>query len=279
MLHDLVSPWAALVETADSSAMHAFTQRHADLLNALHRQHAPDRPTLDLATDRSLLGPLAARTAGRTAQLRITGVMERAATAGADIGCDVVLLAGDARGDLLEVIPHINPPTVVVFAELAGGGADGMLRLHTAVARGIALATRWRSADSSSVLATGAVWDRWTRARDVPLSEWIYSEGVATHLALTVEPQAPPHLALGVSRGAYALLRQQERALRARLAADLDRCGLGPMLRWLVRGADSQVRNAGVGRIPDGAGRYLAWRMTVERVQRLGLRDALRRAS
>lgn len=259
--------------------MRAFTQQHANLLNALHRQHAPDRPALDLATDRPLLRLLAARTASRAAQHRITAVMERAAAAGADIGCDVMLLAGDARGDLLEVLPHTNPPTVVVFAELTGGGSDGVHRLQTAVARGMALATRWRSADSASVLATGAEWDRWARARDVPLSEWIYSEGVATHLALAVEPQAAPHLALGVSRGAYVLLRQQERTLRAQLAPELDRRGLGPMLRWLVRGAGSQARRTGVGRLPDGAGRYLAWRMTVERVERLGLRDALRRAS
>ncbi len=259
--------------------MRAFAQQHANLLDALHHQHAPDRPTLDLATDRSLLRLLAARTAGRAAQHRIAGVMERAAAAGADIGCDVVLLAGDARGDLLEVLPHTNPPTVVVFAELAGGGADGVRRLHTAVARGVALATRWRSADSASELATGAEWDRWALARDVPLSEWIYSEGVATHLALAVEPQSAPHLALGVSRGAYALLRQQERVLRAQLAPELVRTGVGPMLRWLVRGAGSQAHSSGVGRLPDGAGRYLAWRMTVERVERLGLRDALRRAS
>lgn len=259
--------------------MHAFAQRHANLLNALHRQHAPDRPALDLATDRSLLRLLATRTAGRAAQHRLTGVMERAAAAGADIGCDVVLLAGDARGDLLEVLPHTNPPTVAVFVELTGGGTDGMRRLHTAVARGMALATRWRSADSSSELTTGAEWDRWARARDVPLSEWIYSEGVATHLALAAEPQALPHLALGVSRGAYALLRQQERTLKAQLAPELNRRGLGPLLRWLVRGAGSQSRGVGVSRLPDGAGRYLAWRMTVERVERLGLRDALRRAS
>lgn len=279
MLRDLVSPWAALVETADVMAIRAFEQEHASLLRSLHRQHAPDRSTLDLATDRPLLRLLAARSAGRAAQQRIASVMERAGAAGADIGCDVVLIAGDARGDILEVLPHTNPPTVVVFTELAGGGAEGARRLHTAVARGMALATRWRSADSASKLATGTEWDRWERARDVPLSEWIYSEGVATHLALAVEPQTPPHLALGVSRGAYAQLRQQERSLRAQIAPELGRCELGPMLRWLVRGAGSQASGSAGRRLPDGAGRYLAWRMTVDRVERLGLRDALRAAS
>lgn len=279
MLLDLVSPWADAVEAADASAMRAFHQQHAPLLHALHRQHAPDRGRLELTTDRSLLRLLAARTAGRVAQQRIAGTMERAAAAGADVGCDVVLLAGDAHGDLLEVLPFVTPPTVVVFAELADGGADGMRRLQAAVARGLAQATRWRSADSASALATGVDWDRWDRTRDVPLSEWIYSDGIATHLALSVDPETAPHLALGITRGAYALLRQQERALRSQLAADLDRRGLGPMLRWLVRGASGESRTTSAGRLPEGAGRYLAWRMTVARVTRLGLRDALRAAS
>ncbi len=279
MLHDLVSPWAAAVETADPAAIRAFRERHADLLAALQRQHAPDRPTLELTSDIPLLRLLTTRVAGRAAQHRLEAAVERAAALGADIGCDVALLAGEARGDILEVLPHAAPPTVVLFAELAGGGADGARRIHAAAARGMALITRWRSADSGSPLASGEGWDRWARARDVPLSEWMYAEGIAMHLALAVEPDVPPHLVLGVSRSGFARLRQQERSLRAQLAPELERTGLGPMLAWLIRGASGHARVGGSSRLPDGAGRYLAWRMTVERVERLGLRAALRSPS
>ena len=119
-------------------------------------------------------------------------------------------------------------------------------------------------------------WDRWDRARDVPLAEWIYAEGVALHLALAVDETPDPALHLGLSRGAWQRLRERERTLRALLAADLGGTGLGLVLRWLAPDAPPSARQVGTTTLPPATGRYLGWRMVAERVARLGLAGALR---
>lgn len=205
-------------------------------------------------------------------------MVDRAAALGADVPIVVTMLAGDGRGDIVEPLPFLDPSVVALFVEHEESRDDEVPRLAAALARGAALVTRWRAQDSASALrgATGVPWDRWTLSRDVPLGEWIYADGVATHLARTLEPLLPLHRLLGLSSNALTRLRETERTLRARLVEDLPRAGLGPVLRWMVPDAPAAARTLGGHVIPPGAGRYLAWRLTAERVNTLGIRAAIR---
>lgn len=269
---DLVSPWTAAVLAQDPpQAIAAFRTRHAPLLDALRRQRAPHTDTLPLLLAPERLAPLAARAtdprpADRRRQHRL-----RVAALGADHPFSTVLLAGDGTGDAAEPLPGAEA-TVALFLE-RGDEAT----LDRGMARAAALLTRWSAPDSASPLrGTAAPWDRWALARDVPLAEWIYGEGVALHLALAAEEHPDPALHLGLSRGTWQRLRERERSLRALLAADLAEAGLGLVLRWLAPDAPPSARRIGTTTLPPAAGRYLGWRMVAERVARLGLADALR---
>lgn len=274
MIVDLVSPWLAAVQSADPpSAARAFRERHAVPLAALCRARTPADAVFPLATDLAALRALAPRAADPATQQLLRDTLGDAAALGADVTGDLLLMAGAGDGDGMEPLPH-PAAEVVLFVELLPSEEA----LIVAVARAAATVTRWRSPESQSALArvAAAAWDRWELARTVALREWLYTEGIAVHLAAALLPALPPHRLFDLSPGAFARLRERERVLRALLAADLDEHGIGLLLRWLVPGAPAGPRTVGRTVIPSMAGRYLAWRMTAERVERVGLAAAIR---
>lgn len=271
---DLVTPWAAAHGAPDPVAARArFAERHAATLARLHRERAPHLPRLPLAE----AGPpldVAATRAGDAAFLQTLGeTSEQAAALGADLPHLTVLVAGTNEGDAALPLPD-TPPLVALFLDRE----DDATALLVAKLRAQALLTRWAAPDSEAALHIGRhpAWDRWTLMRQVPLGEWIYGVGVAVHLAQAVLPGLEPHQLLGVRRGALGRLRERERALHALLAPDLGAAAIGLMLRWLMPDTPASMRTLGTTVIPPGAGTYLAWRLTAERVARVGVREALR---
>lgn len=274
-LLDLVTPWAAALAAPDpaDAASHYF-QRHAATLERVRRQRAPHADRLPLATDNVALHRAAARASNTSLHQGMRGATHRAAELGADTDHTTVLLTGEGNGEAVIAIPG-DPPMVALFIDrLPAENA-----LLAAMLRGQATLTRWLAPDSASPLrdaALGAQWDYWELASSVPLREWIYCSGVACHLAHAILPDTPEHLLLDLRRGELRLLRERERSLHALLAADLDQSGLGLVLRWLTSDTPPSVRTVGGVVVPPGAGRYLGWRMTADRVARVGLREALR---
>jgi hypothetical protein len=274
VITDLVSPWCTAIEARDSArARSAFRSRHAALLESLRRHRAPLADVLPLSMDSSELRPLARRAADPDSQQILRAALTRAVELGAD-GCGhVVLLAGDGTGDAVEPLPWADGDAVL-FLDRA---ADDTARL-AALGRGVAALTRWRAIDSRSAIRrlARAPWDRWQACRDFPLREWVYTAGLGLHLSQALLPDLPPHRILGVSQAAFARLRQREKVFHALLAGDLDRSGIGLVLRWLSPGAPVGPRTVGGLVLPPLAGHYLAWRMLAERVARVGLREAIR---
>jgi hypothetical protein len=274
MIVDLVSPWSAAVDATDSRrAREAFRARHAPLLELLRRARTPLRDTLTLATDPEALRPLARRAADPAVQQQIRDALSRAGELGADRCGSVQLVAGDGTGDAAEPIPWPDADAVL-FLDRTGN--DDMMIV--ALARVVTALTRWTAPDSQTPVAHDASrgWDRWQSARDVPLREWVYTEGVGLHLAQALRPDLPTYQLLGITQVALGRLRQREKVFRALLDADLDQRGVGPLLRWLTPGAPSGPRTIGDMVLPPTAGHYLAWRMLAERVERVGLREAIR---
>jgi len=274
MILDLVSPWAAAFEAPDTARARAhFRSKHADLFEALRRQRAPHLGVFPLPDERQGLRRLASRASNLDLQQLLRDQLHAAATVGVLEPSVVVLLAGGDEGDAVEALPGTRP-TISLFLDCCADNVD----LGVALSRGLASLTRWCTADSESAVraATRDPWDRWELAREIPLGEWLYTEGMGVHLAHTLLPDAPAHRLLGCSRGALRRIREREHAFRALLEADLDHTGLGLVLRWLAPQAPASVRTAGGTVIPPGTGRYLAWRMTAERVERVGISDALR---
>ena len=272
-LRDLVSPWAAAIDAPDcATAQGAYRTRHDALLESLRLQRAPHAHELSLAASHTDLRRQAGRVADAEWQQRLRDTVARAASAGADLPVVVALLAGDGEGDVAEPLPA-GTPMVALFVER---GDDAVL--HVALATALAALTRWCASDSESrVWRPGApAWDRWDRARDVPLAEWVYAEGVGVHLAATLFGEVEPHRLLGLSRGAFHRLRERERLLRGLLAEELPQAGLGLVVRWLAPGAPRSARTIAGQVIPPGAGRYLGWRMSADRIARVGVADALR---
>ena len=274
MIVDLVSPWLAAVEAADSPrARGAFRKRHASLLDLLRRARAPLLDAMPLATDVGVLRPLAHRAADPALQQQLRDIVARAADLGAD-RCDrVVLVAGDGSGDAAEPIPWPGGDAVLFLDQL-----DGEQQVPVALARAAAALTRWSAADSQTAITHDLRhgWDRWQSARDVSLREWVYTEGVGLHLAQALQPRVKPNDLLGVSLAAFGRLRERENVLRALLAADLNERGVGMILRWITPSAPASLRTVGNVVLPPMAGRYLGWRMLEERVARAGLRAAIR---
>jgi hypothetical protein len=186
-----------------------------------------------------------------------------------------MMLAGGDAGDPVEPLPG-PAAKVVLFLERCLDDTD----LVVALARGLVAVTRWSSRDSVSVVrARKAVeWDRWQLARDVPLSEWLYTEGMGLHLAQQLLPDVPAQRLLGISTGALHRLRDREHTLHALLDADIDQSGIGLVLRWLTPDTPASTRTTGNTVLPVGAGHYLAWRMVAERVERVGIGEAARMA-
>ena len=273
MIRDLVSPWLAAVEATDSThARSAFRARHAALLEALRLTRTPALDALPLTTDQNQLRSLARRAADPATQQQLRDAIGQATALGADRCNTVTLLAGDASGTASE--PLFRPdPQAVLFVET--GAKDH--ELTVALSGAIAALTRWSAPSTPSVFARTivAARDRWEAARTVPLREWIYTEGVGLHLAAALLPDLPPYQLIGVHHAAFSRLREREKLFRALLDVDLDERGVGLLLRWLTPGAALGPRTVGDVVLPPMTGRYLAWRMTADRVERVGLRDAL----
>jgi len=277
VLLDLVSPWCAAVEATNSPrAQQGFRTRHAQLLELLRRQRSPLTHGLPLETRLDTLRILAQRAADPAGQQRLRDLLASATALGADGCARVVLLAGDGTGFTAEPLPWPDGD-VGLFLDRA----DDERSVAVALARSVAALTRWRAADSASAVRrlAGAAWDRWEAAREIPLREWIYTAGVGLHLARLLIPATAPHELLGVSRTGLSRLRQRERFLRTLLTNDLESCGVGLVLRWLAPGTPAGPRTVGGTILPPMAGRYLAWRMVEERVNRVGVRDAIRMPS
>lgn len=274
MILDLVSPWAAAFDAPDATRARAlFRARHAEFLDALRRQRAPHLDVYPLPDERQGLRRLASRASNVDLQQRLRDQLHAAADIGALEPAAVVLVAGDDAGDSVEALPG-HKPAIVLFLERSADNID----IGVALSHGLASLTRWCAADSESVVraATRDPWDRWQLAREIPLGEWLYTEGMRVHLAQALLPDTPIHRLLGCSRGALRRIREREHSFRALLEADLDHTGLGLVLRWLAPQAPASVRTAGGTVVPPGTGRYLAWRMTAERVGRVGIGKALR---
>lgn len=277
-LLDLVTPWASALAADDPlSATQHFRERHATMLARMAWHRAPHAETLPLAESDEALARAASRAGDPMLLQQLRDAGHDAAALGADLSCTTVLLAGQGEGETLLSLPG-DPPLVALFLD----GLPDNTHLQLAALRGQATLTRWLAPDSESVVRPHAAltsWDLWDVARTVPLREWIYTVGVAAHLAHAVVPTSEPHELFELRRGEWGRLRERERVLRALLDKDLDECGLGLLLRWLVRDTPPSVRTVEGTTIPPGAGAYLGWRLTADRVARVGIRDALRSAA
>ncbi len=274
MLVDLVSPWFAAVEaTGSDAARAAFRLRHQQLLESLRQQRTPLSAALPLADQPATLKSLARRASDPALQQALRAALTRMHDLGADRCRELVMLAGDGRGDAIEAVPW---PAAVAALFLDCAGDDEAMVIE--FARAATVITRWCAADSASAVrqhaATG--WNRLQLQRDVELREWICAEGLGVHLVQQLLPSLPAHRAVGVSRGALSALRRREKSLHALLDADLDQRGLGLALRWLTPAAPAGQRTVSGVVIPPMAGRYLGWRMLAARVGRTGLREAIR---
>lgn len=273
-LLDLVTPWAvARSAPHPEDAERRFGVRHATTLARLHRERAPHLAQFPLAP----AGPQLQRAAARAGDDAFLQALRDAGDHGAELGADLahltVLVAGVGEGDPALPLPDL-PPLIALFLDRE----REVTALLVAKLRAQAMLTRWAAPDSEAALhvARHPPWDRWLMMRQVPLSEWIYGAGVAVHLAQAVLPETEPHRLLGLRRGEFNRLRERERGLHALLAPDLELAAIGLVLRWLMPDTPASVRTMGGAVIPPGGGLYLAWRLTAERVARVGLREALR---
>lgn len=275
---DLVTPWAAAARSGDSRDGEQFLTRSADVLEPVRRQRAAAEVRLPPPTDWARLPELAAD--GGLHQV-LRDARDRLIDRGLVEPKRIVLLASAAPGGPVEVIPEPGAETIVLFVDrMVGARHASPASTHathaSALAAGMAALTRWTTPENpvAAVAARGS-WDRWAAAREVPLAEWIYAAGIGVHAAL--ELGDVPAAALGIGDGDLRRLRQAERALQARLDADLDGTGMGLLLRWLEDDAPATMRRAPDGTlIPPAAGRYLGWRMLADRVARVGLAEAVR---
>jgi hypothetical protein len=271
-LLDLVTAWDAAVAGGDE-AIARFQSRHGAILDRIGRRIAPDQPMLPLLARGPSLA-MAVTMAHDPAVLDVLDQTERQGTSlGADLSHVTVLLALEGSGESMAVLPGEPALLVLVLTRLTD-----LLALQLAKLRGQALLTRWGASESASPLRAipGTPWDYWELARSALLREWIYASGVATHLAAAAFPTLLPHQLLECKRGELARLRERERTLRDLLASELEYSGLGPLLRWLTPDTPAGLRTTPTQVIPPGAGAYLAWRMTADRVARVGVREALR---
>lgn len=223
-----------------------------------------------------MLRRLARRAADPAVHEQLRVALAQAAGLGAGRCHAVVLVTGEVAGSPAEPIPWPDGDAVLLLDRI-----DNDAQLSVALGVAVAALTRWGASDSRTAVKRDVHrgWDRWQSARDVPLREWVYTEGVGLHLAHALQPMLPPHELLGITHTAYGRLRQREKTFRSLLAADLDERGIGLVLRWLVPDAPAGPRTVGDVVLPPMTGHYLAWRMLAERVERVGLREAIRAES
>ncbi len=275
---DLVSPWA-LAEQA--GAHDAFQARWRALLEPIRRQRAPTEAELPAPHE---WGGLAAFAADGALHLALRETRDRLVDRGLVNPTRIVLIASAAPGAPFEVIPEPGNSTIALFVDRAGtrrlrpesGDAASLAArpILAALAAGMAHLTRWTTPGNPiAIRAAAGPWDRWDAARDIPLAEWIYAAGLGVHAAELVGDG--PATALGLSDSEMRRLRRAEHSLQERLDAELDRTGMGLMMRWLEDDAPLAMRRAPDGTVtPNGAGRYLGWRMLAERVARVGVAEA-----
>lgn len=262
---DLVTPWAAAAQAPDTLA--AFTRSHATLLEAVRRQRAPSAAALTTPTTLARAQAIAADPA---LHARLRRERDDWRDRGLRAPTRIVLSAGAEPGPAWEVLPATAEGGVVLFVDRASGD-DAV----AALAAALAVYTRWTADTPVARIAARGAWDRWSAAREAPLAEWVYAAGLAVHAAAARFPEWPVERLLGLSRGAHQRLRTMERELTERLEAEMDRAGLGLVLRWLTDEAPPGLRTGTDGRlVPQGAGRYLGWRMLAERVRRVGVAGA-----
>lgn len=276
MLLDLASPWSAALEGSDSARLRTiFHNRHRARFDLLGRQCAPGGQ-LPLPLDRTVARRAAQRAADPALQQRIRTLLDDATALGIDQCRLVVLLPAATDEPTAEPMPAPEP-WLALFVAAAGSDAQ----LLGVLAQALTAVTRWTADDSlSPMLAFRELpWDRWERARDVPLSEWLYTEGLGLHLAAMLLPELSSAECLGINTAEYTRLRDRERTLRALLDVDLDQVGLGLVLRWLTPGTPAGPRTVGDVVIPRRAGAYLGWRMVADRVGRVGIGEAVRMGS
>jgi hypothetical protein len=264
---DLVTPWAQASNSGSPARERAaFRTRWAQPLETFRRQRTPLATLLPLAA-----APEHAAMLARDPSLapRIREVRAALTEHGiAPPPLTTILLATEAPGAPAEPVPERDSPLIYLCLDRIGNDAElvkGWIRAAVFLVRQLGRP------------GTAARWDRWEAARTIPLAEWVYTAGLAAHAVRTVLPTLAPHEQFGLSKGGFQRLRENERALTERLAADLQLTGMGPWLRWFGEevGAPPSIRSDGGLPIPTGAGRYLAWRLTAERIDRVGLAEAM----
>lgn len=272
MILDLVSPWCAAVESSDPAAELAFRRRHSTVLEAVRHQRTPLAAAFPLETDLNALRRLARRAADSDGQQVVRDALARATRLGID-GCRrVVLLSGGLAGDPVEPLPDGDLAVFLACADDDVAMLASLARAAVVVTRRQLSAPAWKRRGSSA-------WDRWEAARELPLREWIYDAGLGAHLGQALLADQPPHRILGLTPTAFARLREREKVLHARLEGDLDRSGIGLVLRWLMPETPAGPRTVRGMVVPPLAGQYLAWRMVAPRVARVGLAEAIRMES
>lgn len=270
---DLITPWAsALAAESSARSRAAFRTRWSAVLETIRRQRSPLAPQLAMPMD---IDRLVERARDPTLPVRLREIIG----ALRDLGIEppshqCVLIAIEAPGDGWEAIPDPVRPMILLYLDRL----EDDLALTAAATRALTSLARWNhyleTSPASPLLVGG--WDRWRVAREVPLAEWIYGAGLAEHAVGVTCPGITGPAQFGVSQAAFQRLREHERSLRERLAADLPLAGLGSWLRWMGDGSPPSIRSDGGPPIPDGAGRYIAWRLTESRVERVGIGAALR---
>lgn len=262
---DLVTPWATSLR--DHGGEREFRLRHADLFGVVQRQRAPT--ATQLATPPGLEA-VAARLSGADETSALHAAAGDLARQGWRLPERVILWAGAEPGPASEVIPHTPDYTIVLFLDRVSESTA-----IAALVQSIAIGHRWTDPERQNAIARighmSGGWDRWQVAQDVVLAEWIYTAGIAVHALADHFREWSVEALLNVSAAEFTRLRTQERALRSQLEKEMDGTGIGPVLRWLSDEAPPAMRRSSNGRtLPPAVGRYLGWRLTRTRVQRVG---------
>ncbi len=175
----------------------------------------------------------------------------------------VVLMRSDLPSYDGEMIPDDGGTSFIPVV------ANAIVPSLVALVTTAAAMTRWRHG-----------WNGWWKLlTDRPLRELVYVEGIGRHAAAALIPDLPDHHQFALTPVQLRRIQERERSLTPRLLRDLDASGIVGWLRWLAAGTGEAARRDEAGVIPPGAGRYLAWRFTARRVERLGVAGAITAAA
>ncbi len=172
----------------------------------------------------------------------------------------VVLVSSEHPEYAGEMIPDEDGGTS--FVPVTGSDITPSL---VALITGAVAMTRWRHG-----------WNGWCNLlTSRSLRELIYVDGIGRCAAAALLPEAPEHRLLGLSPVQLRRVEERERSLTPRLLRDLDSTATIGWLRWLAEGTGEAARRDENGVIPQGAGRYLARRFTMRRVERIGIAGSI----